>query len=314
MSPGLREKLVAEKKAKLSPQVRATLDIPAAKRTPAQSEAAYTALNETAVSDREVAERIAKEHPEKSKQVLQLASELDRETLRLRYTINYKSDSNYDYWQMRAKLEQTPDALAAREAMFRASRTFREGDPFGAKKLYEEGFAKWRKVFDAFPESIDSESSTGDDLIQYILQYRNVLDQMDEELDRSLPALGRDRALRHRAKAQGRADGAHEAGSKTRKRPATRKRRQLLQKSPQRRRRIVAAFSAEICHICLIAIFARFSAVFAAHIVVRHFAFGIAGLLVDTTRRDRLCRCFCRIAPCCAAGWLRRAVPASGSC
>ena len=144
-------------------------------------------MNETAVSDREVAERIAKEHPEKSKQVLQLASELDRETLRLRYTINYKADSNYDYWQMRAKLEQTPDALAAREAMFRASRTFREGDPFGAKKLYEEGFAKWRKVFDAFPESITSESSTGDDLIQYILQYRNVLDQMDEELTDDFP-------------------------------------------------------------------------------------------------------------------------------
>ncbi len=71
--------------------------------------------------------------------------------------------------------------------MFEASRTFRQGDPFGARTLYEEGFAKWRQVFDEFPMAIESESSTGDDLIQYILQYRNVLDQMDEELSEAFP-------------------------------------------------------------------------------------------------------------------------------
>lgn len=186
-SPGLRAKLLAEKRAKLSPQERAALETPTAKRTTAQLELAYKAYQETEVTDREIAERIAKEQPAKAKQVLQLVGELDRQSLQLRYTINYKNDSNYDYWYMRAKLEQTPNALAAREAMFRASRTFREGDPFGAKKLYEEGFAKWRKVFDEFPQAIESESSTGDDLIQYILQYRNVLDQMDEELTDDFP-------------------------------------------------------------------------------------------------------------------------------
>jgi hypothetical protein len=187
MSPGLREKLVAEKRAKLTPEERTALDTPAEKRTVAQSEMAYHANQEIVVTDREVAERIAKQQPDKSKQVLQLAGELDREALRLRYTINYKADSNYDYWQMRAELEQTPNALAAREAMFRASRTFRAGDPFGARKLYEEGFARWRKVFDQFPEAIESESSTGDDLIEYIVQYRNVLDQLDEHLTEDFP-------------------------------------------------------------------------------------------------------------------------------
>ena len=42
-------------------------------------------------------------------------------------------------------------------------------------------------MFDEFPAAIESESSTGDDLIQYILQYRNVLDQMDEELGEAFP-------------------------------------------------------------------------------------------------------------------------------
>ncbi len=185
--PGLREKVAAEKRAALAPAEQAALDTPPEKRTTAQMELAYLAQGKIEVTDRQLAERIAKDDPAKKKQALQLASEIDRESLRLRYTVNYKADSNYDYWHTRAKLEQTPNALAAREAMFKASRTFRQGDPFGARTLYEEGFAKWRQVFDEFPMAIESESSTGDDLIQYILQYRNVLDQMDEELSEAFP-------------------------------------------------------------------------------------------------------------------------------
>ncbi len=187
MSPGLQQKIVEEKRAQLSPKEREALDTPQDKRSMAQLELVYPASLKLEVTPRELAERIGATHPEKAKQALQLAGEVDRGSLRLRFTINYKADSNYDYWHTRAKLEQTPDALAAREAMFRALRTFREGDPFGARKLYEEGFAKWRKVFDAFPTVIESESSTGDDLIQYILQYRNVLDQLDEELGEEFP-------------------------------------------------------------------------------------------------------------------------------
>ena len=187
MRPGTREQLVEEKRQALTPDERQILDTPQDKLTPEQAEKLYALQEKTTVTDREVAERIAKEQPDKEKPALQLAGELERENVRLRYTINYKTDSNYDYWYTRAKLEQSPNALAAREAMFKASRTFRAGDPFGAKKLYEDGFAKWRLVFDAFPQAIESESTTGDDLIQYILQYRNVLDQLDEELDDSFP-------------------------------------------------------------------------------------------------------------------------------
>lgn len=187
MAPGLREKIAAERRSALAPAEQAALDTPPEKRTTAQMELAYQVQEKIAVTDRQLAERIGKDDSAKKKEALQLASEIDRESLRLRYTINYKNDSNYDYWYTRAKLEQTPNALAAREAMFKASRAFRQGDPFGARKLYEDGFAKWRAVFDEFPMAIESESSTGDDLIQYILQYRNVLDQMDEQLSEAFP-------------------------------------------------------------------------------------------------------------------------------
>ena len=187
MAPGLRDKLMAAKRAALPAETKVAMETPPDKRTPAQGELAYAAMEQYQVSDRELADQIAKDDPAKKKQVLLLVTEIERENQRLSFTVNYKSDSNYDYWYTRAKLEQTPDALAAREAMFKAQRAFRQGDPFTARKLYEEGFAKWRKVFDAFPMAIESDSSTGDDLIQYILQYRNVLDQMDEQLGESFP-------------------------------------------------------------------------------------------------------------------------------
>lgn len=187
MAPGLRDRMIAEQRAKLSEAERNALDTAPEKRSPAQMELAYKAQGQLQVSDRQVAEQIAQDVPAKKKDALRLASQLDRENLRLRYTVAYKNDSNYDYWYTRAKLEQTPNALAAREAMFKASRAFRQGDPFAARKQYEEGFAKWRAVFDQFPEMLAFESSTADDLIDYIVQYRNVLDQMDEQLGEDFP-------------------------------------------------------------------------------------------------------------------------------
>ena len=84
-------------------------------------------------------------------------------------------------------MEQTSDALTARESMFRARRAFREGDLITAKELYETGFAKWRLVFDAFPLLKESSSTTGDDIIDYVVRYRDLLDQLDETMGDDFP-------------------------------------------------------------------------------------------------------------------------------
>ena len=187
LAPDVRDKLVAEKREGLSAEQRAVLDLPPHERTDSQMELAYLATNVLNVTHREVAQRIAEAHPEQAKRALQLASELEREEFRLRYTINYKNDANYDYWLTRAKMEQTDDAIAARTAMFNARRAFRQGDLVTAKQLFEEGFAKWRSVFDAFPYLLESVSTAGDDLIDYAVQYRDVLDQLDEPFGEDFP-------------------------------------------------------------------------------------------------------------------------------
>jgi hypothetical protein len=187
MQPGIRDELAAKKRAALTDEERTAMDTPFDQRSQAQAELTYTTVEKLKVTDRETAEAIAASQPELAKQALLLASELERQELQLRYTINYKRDANYDYWLTRAKMEQTSDALTARESMFRARRAFREGDLITAKELYETGFAKWRLVFDAFPLLKESSSTTGDDIIDYVVRYRDLLDQLDETMGDDFP-------------------------------------------------------------------------------------------------------------------------------
>ena len=56
-----------------------------------------------------------------------------------------------------------------------------------AKQLYQEGFAKWRQVIDEFPSILDDDATTGDDLLDFVKKYRNVLDQLDERLGDDFP-------------------------------------------------------------------------------------------------------------------------------
>ncbi|MEX2306190.1 MAG: hypothetical protein WD738_01275 [Pirellulales bacterium] len=187
MLPGVRDKLLEEKRQALTAEERLILDTPREKLTPEQAEKRYPTEAKVIVTDREVAERIAHDKPDSKKPALQLASDLERQEIRLRYTINYKRDANYDYWQTRADFEQTPNALAAREAMYNARKAFENADVVEARRLYEEGFAKWRLVIDEFPTILDDEANTGEDILDFVKRYRDVLDQLEETLDEDFP-------------------------------------------------------------------------------------------------------------------------------
>lgn len=187
LAPGLRDQMRAEKRDALPAEEREALDIPALEQTERQRQLAFVARNKMEVSNRELAERIAHDHPDEARQALQLATELEREQTRLRFTINYKTDSNFDFWLTRCDLEQTPNAMNARELMYRARQAFRDGDPITAKQLYEEGFAKWRIVLDEFPLALEKELIVGDDVIEYLKQYREALDQLDETIPDDFP-------------------------------------------------------------------------------------------------------------------------------
>src|SRR5262249_9326747 len=134
-----------------------------------------------------VADHIAKEQPAKANEALQLASDINQADTQLQFTINYKHDANYDYWENRAEFEQTQDALDARRLMFEGKDAFKKADVKTAKQKYEEGFAKWRAVIDKFPMIMDDEQTTGGDIVDFVKAYRRVLDQFDERLGDDFP-------------------------------------------------------------------------------------------------------------------------------
>jgi hypothetical protein len=187
MSPGIRETLAEEKLAALTAEEREIHETPIAELPESQHIRWHEIAEKLTVTDRDVAERIAADQPDQAKEALRLVNELEREDLRLRYTINYKRDSNYDYWATRAEFEQTDNALQARERMFRGREAFLEQDLLTAKNLYEEGFAKWRLVLDEFPSILTDETTTSDDLLEYVKKYREVLDQLDETIGDDFP-------------------------------------------------------------------------------------------------------------------------------
>jgi len=186
--PGIRAKMLEEKRQELTPDERQLLDTPAGQVKPDQAEQRYALDQRMQITDREVAERIAHDSPANEKQALLLANELERLETQLQYTINYKRDANYDYWQTRADFEQTTNALEARRLMFEARKKMDyDADPTTAKKLYDRGFAEWRKVIDKFPTILDEEAMTGEDLLDYIKKYRDVLIQLEETIPDDFP-------------------------------------------------------------------------------------------------------------------------------
>ncbi len=176
LSPGLRAKLVEEKRARLTAKEREVLAMPQEKLNAAQAELAIEALEKLKVKHAEVARRVPLENRVKAEQV---AAELDRAEAMVDAIRHEREIVNYDYWRLRAQVEQTPELLAAREATYRGDRYYADGDPLAARKAYERGMADWRKVLDRHPLLV-SDRATSDDLVDVIDHYRRTLDQLDE--------------------------------------------------------------------------------------------------------------------------------------
>lgn len=188
LGPTVRNELVDEKRKSLNGRQLKLLDTPREEVTPDQAEQWYALTTKTTVTDRDVAERIARDRPELAKQVEQLAHQMEDTDRVLHYTQSYKEIVNFDYWQLRCDFEQTKNALDARMLMFRAREAARGAEVQTAEQLYRQGFAKWRLVIDEFPALLEDETVFGDEVLEYTEQFRDVLDQTTgESIDESFP-------------------------------------------------------------------------------------------------------------------------------
>ncbi len=187
MSPGLREKLVAEKRQGLSDDERVLVDMPLSDVPSDRSSERYSLMSKIDVTDQDVAERIAREQPGQAQEVQKLGRRIEEEARVLQLTQAYKQIVNFDYWQMRCDFEQTDNAVAARELMFEADKAAKSADEQRAADLYQQAFAKWRLVVDQFPALLKEETVFGDELVTATRDYREVLESIGKSLDESYP-------------------------------------------------------------------------------------------------------------------------------
>jgi hypothetical protein len=182
LSADVRKQMRAELEAKLTTEQRTALAVPENLRSPEQRKVAQDAEQSLNLETAAVAKRVAKESPDKAAQANRLASRLAEVHDRVFLVRNNRQVANYEYWKTRCEFEQTNDALRARELAYAARQAFKEdADLLEARRLYEESFGLWAKVFKAFP-FLNTDSTTGSDIVDYTEQYNEVLQQLDLSL------------------------------------------------------------------------------------------------------------------------------------
>jgi hypothetical protein len=184
LEPGLREKLVAEKKAKLPEEELKALETKPEDRTTEQSEKAGAAEAKTKVTNQELADRVDEKDRAEARK---LAAEIARLEDIIRVTKSNADTIQFKYWYTRCLAERTPEALEARKKMYEANQAYLvDTDLPAARKAYEESFVQWKKVFDAFPllmrDRVISDDLVGPDYLPgAVRHYEKLLGQIGEK-------------------------------------------------------------------------------------------------------------------------------------
>jgi hypothetical protein len=97
----------------------------------------------------------------------------------LRDIETYRSNTNYEYWEMRAQAEQRDDMVDARRLTFQANQFIDSAQVKEAMESYEKAWEKWSQVFSRYPVMATEE--VGDDVMKSLKRYARLADlEIDE--------------------------------------------------------------------------------------------------------------------------------------
>lgn len=176
LEPGLRNKLLEERRRELTPEEREAYDTPEHDRTVGQAELAFSASIKMKLTHEQVARRIS--DPKARRQALELARKAMALERQADIIAHNQQIVNYDYWKRHAEVEQQPEAVAARELMYRSEQAYYNNDHVTAMELFFEAAKKWREVIEKNPD-IQYDDHTINDLVEFVDRYMKVLDQLD---------------------------------------------------------------------------------------------------------------------------------------
>ena len=182
LSPGLTEKMKVEAEAALTAEQKRLVIAMPAEPTEEESKLQQEALAALDITPFEVASRIAKDDAGKASEARKLATQVDEANRRIRSISTDRDVANFEYWRLRCEIEQTDDALRARELALEAKREFQdEANLEKARALYEQSFVLWARALDAFP-GLTPDSTMGSDLMEFVDEDAQVLTQLDLSL------------------------------------------------------------------------------------------------------------------------------------
>jgi hypothetical protein len=181
LSPGLAEKMKREAEEELTPEEREILIEMPASPTPEDYELQAKATEALVITPEEIADRIARDEPERAREVRTLAKLIADNAARERAINTNRDVANFEFWRLKCEIEQTPEALQARSLAHQAEDAFNKADPEAAQKLYERSFDAWAQAMSQFP-GLGPDSTMGSDLMDFVDEYAKVLEGLDLSL------------------------------------------------------------------------------------------------------------------------------------
>ena len=182
LSPGLALTLRREAEEALSAEQRKLLTQMPIEPTDEEMQLRDQAAEAVNITPKKIADRIAREAPDQARTARRLASEYAEIQQRLNAISTSRDVANYEYWRIRCGIEQTDEALEARRLTIDAQRAAEIADLDSAIAKYERSFELWAAALAKFPE-LDSDSSFGDDLLEFVKAYSEVLGRNELSLE-----------------------------------------------------------------------------------------------------------------------------------
>lgn len=175
ITTGIEERLIEEKRANLTDEERAVLDIPQSERDRKQSDLARQVTEKLMLSP----EEIAAAAPEDVRaEATKFAQTILKNKELARIIRRYRDIVNFEYWRTRCIAEQEENTLEARRLVRQADQAFDATDLVKSRQLYEEAWDRWAIVFDKYPVMVDDVE--GEDVMDSVRRYEDLLGQLDE--------------------------------------------------------------------------------------------------------------------------------------
>jgi len=174
-----RPAAVAELRSEIAEDDLKVFDLPESERTQ-ENYALYTSvMNRLTPTVQQIAAKLPSDQQAK---LVKIATEMSVSEEFLKQVNSYRSQVNYEYWQLRANLEQRDEAIKARRLIYDADKLIDEADVKGAVDLYNEAWVYWDWIFNRYPSMMTEEM--GDDVQKALVRYSKLV---DEELSESFP-------------------------------------------------------------------------------------------------------------------------------